>query len=123
MSNKFEDNLGLFPTKNRTSEKSPQFTGNVVLSKELLKTLVGMVKAGAEPKMRAACWVNEWQGGKRLSVKLEAWEERESSSHSGGNGHQASEDFFGGGKPQQQAKRQEKAPPVPDDFDDQDIPF
>lgn len=77
MSNNFEDKLGLFPGK-RTKESSPHYTGSVVLSNETLKELVSMVKAGKEPKLGAACWVNDWkEGKKRLAVNLSPWKERE----------------------------------------------
>jgi len=83
MANKFDDNLGLFPAKKRTSENSPHYRGSVVLSAETLKALVNKFKAGEEPKLSAAGWVNDWEGGKRLSVKLQPWEDREQTNVAG----------------------------------------
>lgn len=77
MTDKFEDQLGLFPAK-RTKETSPHYWGTVVLSEETLRQLITMYKAGEEPKLAGACWVNDWkEGKKRLAVKLSPFEERE----------------------------------------------
>lgn len=80
MSGRFDDNLGLFPNKNRRGDNDPHYRGDVTLSVETLKELVNMAKAGKEPKLSASAWVNDWNGSKRISCKLRPWVEREQPS-------------------------------------------
>lgn len=76
MSGKYDDNIGLFPNKKRQNENSPHFTGSVVVSRETLSQLVQKAKAGQEAKLGAAAWVNAYEGGKRINVKIRPWEDR-----------------------------------------------
>ncbi len=76
MSGKYDDNIGLFPNKNRSNDSQPVFRGAVTLSNELLGEMVKRVKAGQEAKLSCAAWVNEYQGGKRINVKLQPWQDQ-----------------------------------------------
>ena len=73
MSDKYLDQIGLFPNKNRKTENHPAFTGDLTLSNETLGELVRMVKAGGTARLSCSAWVNPWQGQKRISVKVHPW--------------------------------------------------
>lgn len=53
---KREDNGALFPTRNKTSQNSPDLTGNITFSPDLIKYLVDKVQNGEEPRIRLAAW-------------------------------------------------------------------
>jgi hypothetical protein len=53
----------LFINNRKTSEKQPDFRGELTLSKALLKELVEKVKAGEEAKLSLAVWRKKSKAG------------------------------------------------------------
>lgn len=101
---KYDDNLGLFPNEYKEKgDNKPSFKGRVTISHETLRALVQMSKSGAEPTLDCAAWVHDWNGGKRISVKMQPLEEKPKEE-----------------KPRRRAKPQPEPEP---DFLDDDIGF
>lgn len=62
----------LFPNKRKTTPSQPDFTGNVVLGKDLISFLTREMAAGREPKLEMVAWSKTSGAGNRflsLSVK------------------------------------------------------
>lgn len=81
---KYEDSIGLFPARNRTSENAPHYRGELELSVESLKELVAMAKAGKDIKMSVSAWINDWNGQKRISAKVRPWQDEPPGRSNGG---------------------------------------
>jgi len=53
----------IFTNNYKDNEKQPDWTGHVILDKNLLKALVEKVKSGQEAKMRVALWDRQSKNG------------------------------------------------------------
>jgi hypothetical protein len=53
----------IFTNNYKDNEKQPDWTGKVVLDKNLLKALVEKVKSGQEAEMRVALWDRQSKNG------------------------------------------------------------
>lgn len=69
-----KENVGsVFNNKYKTGKSQPDMTGDIVLSKELLKELVERVKEGKEPKLSLSVWKNTSKAGNQyqsVAVKI-----------------------------------------------------
>ena len=75
MSDKYEDQMGLFPNENRATDRHPQFRGSMTLSYKTLQELVAKAKAGGEAKLSCAAWVHPYKDSKRISVSVQPWQD------------------------------------------------
>ena len=64
------EQFGLFNNDYKKNSRQPDKTGTFKMSREFLKALVRMVKAGHEPELRLAAWVNENQPGKKDNIRV-----------------------------------------------------
>jgi hypothetical protein len=73
----------LFPNRRKTTDKHPDMTGNLEISKDLLKELLEAAKAGKPIKMDVSAWSKTGNSGKFLSLKAsKAWEKQAATSDS-----------------------------------------
>jgi len=73
----------LFPNRRKTTDKHPDMTGNLEISKDLLKELLEAAKAGKPIKMDVSAWSKTGNSGKFLSLKAsKAWEKPVAASNS-----------------------------------------
>lgn len=61
--NKNQSDGAIYTNDYKNSEKQPDWTGKVVLDKNLLKALVEKVKSGQEAEMRVALWDRQSKNG------------------------------------------------------------
>lgn len=67
----YTDNGVLFQNNKRSGESSPSMTGNIELSKELLRELIELANNNEPIKFRVAAWTKEHpSAGKFLSLKV-----------------------------------------------------
>lgn len=92
----------LFPNERKTSANHPDFTGNVVLSRELIIFATREISEGREPKISVSGWKKTSNAGKGfVSLKIsEPWDANKQPA-----------------RPAQPARQ------APSAFDDNDPPF
>ena len=61
--NKNQSDGAIYTNNFKQNEKQPDWTGHVILDKNLLKALVEKVKRGQEAKMRVALWDRQSKNG------------------------------------------------------------
>jgi hypothetical protein len=81
MNNKRSEDSGvLFQNNKRTGDNSPVMTGNIELSKQLLKELIDLANNNEPIKFRIAGWSKEHPtAGKYLSLKASGSQEKAAS--------------------------------------------
>ena len=101
----------LFKNKYKDAPNKPDFTGELVLTKEILKQLVTQVKEGKEIGLRLAVWDRESKAGNPYKyVSFEPVVPKPREPYDGGNGYQ-------------KASKPKTAAPVEDFKEDEDLPF
>ena len=84
----------LFKNNKKTGDKSPDMTGNLEISKEVLKDLITLANDGKPIKMRLAAWSRESEKGtKFLSMIASKDEEFKPKAKSGGKSRNEEEDL------------------------------
>jgi uncharacterized protein (DUF736 family) len=84
MSGQYPPGGVLFPNRRKTSDKHPDFTGNLEISRDLLTELVEAAKGGKEIKMDVSAWTKTGKSGQKF-LSLTARKPFVSSSN-GNNG-------------------------------------
>jgi hypothetical protein len=70
----------LFPNARKTSDKHPDYTGNLEITEEVLRDLIAQAKAGKTPKMDLSGWKKQSGKGPFVSmVAKKAWVKPEST--------------------------------------------
>lgn len=79
MTEKYPKSEGvLFKNNDKTMEKHPDMRGHIEVSKEQVKMLIEMAKAGQEPKLQIAGWKRKSKGGMAyIFLSAEAYMKRE----------------------------------------------
>lgn len=80
----------IFPNKYKDAPNKPDYTGELVITKEILKQLITQVKEGKEAGLRLALWDRESKAGnpyKYVSFEPVVPKPRE-PYNGGGNGYQ-----------------------------------
>jgi hypothetical protein len=80
------DRTNVFKNSYKSSDSHPDYKGKLVLSTDLLKSLVAEAKQGNEVAIDVAMWVNKQHDGTPyFSMKVEkAWKKEEDSSSDDG---------------------------------------
>jgi len=60
----------LFKNERKKTEKHPDYTGNFVMTKELLKAFVGQMESGDEIKVNIAGWLATPKNGGNRYIQL-----------------------------------------------------
>ena len=63
MEERMQSDGAIFTNNYKDNEQQPDWTGHVILDKNLLKALVEKVKSGQEAKMRVALWDRQSKNG------------------------------------------------------------
>ena len=88
----FADKGFLWPQKERRSEKSPNLTGKVELSKATLMSLIDTFKQTGKAEIRLAAWRSD-RDPQKLSLKASVDDgERQQSTRGGGGGYRQREE-------------------------------
>jgi len=102
----YDDKSGgaLFIPQNRRSDKSPDFSGNITLSMDDLKKIIGLVKKGEDYEIRVSGWKNKSKKGTPyvgLAINVQSETERKEyeNSRTGGGGEDFSLGDAGGFDP------------------------
>jgi hypothetical protein len=78
-----KENAGvLFATAEKSKETSPDHTGNVVLSADLVKSLAAAVKAGKPAKLSLSAWNNTGRTSGKAYLGLRVSEYKEKAKDS-----------------------------------------
>ena len=67
---------GLWPNQEKAKSNHPDKTGSVELTKEQIKGLIAMHKAGKTPKLKLAAWDRKAQAGEAVAVGPLALQDR-----------------------------------------------
>jgi len=113
--NYIKGNGNIFPNRYKDAPNKPDYTGELVITKEILKQLVTQVKEGKEAGLRLAVWDRESRAGNPFKyVSFEPVVPKPREPYNGGNGYQ-------------KATAKPKAAPAPakeEEFqDDEVLPF
>lgn len=70
MSKDYTDSCFLSKAKDKRSQNSPDYYGQIEFSQDTIRYLAEQLRAGAEPKLRVAVWRKENERGVYLSMQL-----------------------------------------------------
>jgi hypothetical protein len=85
MENRVSIDGALYPNRYKDKPNKPDITGEITLSKDLLKSLVTLVKEGKEAGLKVAIWNRESKAGNPYQyIKCEAVEPKPKKEYNGG---------------------------------------
>ena len=107
MEQRIKTDCAVFPNKYKDAPNKPDLTGEVILTKEIMRQLVTQIKEGKEAGLRLAIWDRESKAGNPYKyISFEAVVPKPKQEYNGG-GYQ---------------KKSAPAPKVDPEFND-DVPF
>jgi len=107
MEQRIKTDCAVFPNKYKDAPNKPDLTGEVILTKDIMRQLVTQIKEGKEAGLRLAIWDRESKAGNPYKyISFEAVVPKPKQEYNGG-GYQ---------------KKAASAPKVDPEFND-DVPF
>ena len=69
--NKYPPGGALFKRDKRGNDRAPDWSGDLELAEDVVRFLVGEIKAGREPKIRIAGWIKQGRKDEFMSIRGE----------------------------------------------------